>query len=385
MYKVITIIALFFINNLPGFAQQEHINVGVYYHPNATDEMTEKEEGEIKDCLSDFFLSLQPGYDRSPTIDRADFGFNYGFINQAQYSYAYKSSTHFKPGISFVKKIDDDTFEVKISFISATENPVLKFIHALLLKRMPDGLLSVFSTFERNTEIWNIKTVGNITYTYEESSAFDQQRASAMYDFSRQLATLFNCEPIAISYYKFKNPTDLFQNIGVDYITNQFFAETGGFAIQSKKMILAANNSEYYPHELCHIYTYHNQTTGQLNSHADEGFATYMGGSGALSLHEILRYVEQVFLTEDKDAFIEFKDLHNRMPNDINFAYGISGLFIVKLHQEHGFEAVKELLYSNDTLEAYLAVLTKHLHITETNFDGQVRKLLKEYNRRNNN
>jgi hypothetical protein len=72
------------------------------------------------------------------------------------------------------------------------------------------------------------------------------------------------------------------------------------------------------------------------------------------------------------------------MPNDINFAYGISGLLVENLHREYGFEAVKELLYSGDTFESYLAVINKYLHITEANFDGRVRQLLKEYNRRNN-
>jgi hypothetical protein len=329
-------------------------------------------------------LSLQPGQNRSKTIDRSDFGLNYGFINQAQYSYAHKSSTHFKPGISFVKKIDDDTFEVKISFISATETPVLKFIHALLLKRMSDGLLSVFSTFERNTSTWNRQVVGNITYVYKDSIGFDHQRAIEMYEFSSQLAVLFGCEPIAINYYKFRNPVDLFQNIGLDYITNQYFGEMGGFALQSKRMILAANNSEYYPHELCHIYTHQNRGGNSFNPYADEGLATYLGGSGELSLAKILQYTEEVFLTDDKDTFVEFKSLYSRMPNDINFAYGISGLLVENLHREYGFEAVKELLYSGDTFESYLAVINKYLHITEANFDGRVRQLLKEYNRRNN-
>jgi hypothetical protein len=108
MYKVTVVIALLFLGSSLGFAQQDSIDVGVYYHPNATEEISQKEEEEIKNCLSDFLLSLQPGQNRSKTIDRSDFGLNYGFINQAQYSYAHKSSTHFKPGISFVKKIDDD-------------------------------------------------------------------------------------------------------------------------------------------------------------------------------------------------------------------------------------------------------------------------------------
>src|SRR5690606_2319100 len=197
--------------------------------------------------------------------------------------------------------------------------------------------------------------------------AFDNESALSMYRFSNKIASLFSCDPIPVTYYKFRNPIDLFQSLGMDYVVNQFYASSGGFAFQEKRTILAANNSEYYAHELCHIYTHQNRPADLLNTYADEGFATYMGGSGELSLDEILNYTERTYLTADKDLLVEFKSFYERMPNDIDFGYGLSGLFVALIHQKHGFDAVRELLYCENTMEAYFAIVHKYLNIDEEN------------------
>src|SRR5690606_31917920 len=118
--------------------------------------------------------------------------------------------------------------------------------------------------------------------------AFDNENALSMHQFSNKIASLFSCDPIPVTYYKFKNPIDLFQNIGIDYVINQFYASSGGFALQDTRTILAANNSEYYPHELCHIYTHPIRPADLLTTYADEGFVTYMVGSGELSLLDMV-------------------------------------------------------------------------------------------------
>src|SRR5690606_29667761 len=105
----------------------------------------------------------------------------------------------------------------------------------------------------------------------------------------------------------------------------------------------------------------------------DEGYCTYMGGSGERSLDELLVFAKQ-YLDDHPDA--DTLDLFRndfQMDGDRAMVYTLSGLFMRMIERQHGMEGIKRMITTPNDPDTYFGLLNELLGINLTNFDEKIR------------
>ena len=251
-------------------------------------------------------------------------------------------------------------------------DPILRLVYSLVAKKAGDNF-QFYSLLETIKSQWNKRKIGNILFYYND--VFNEGIAKGFAEFNTQLAHKLGVGEIDVSYFKGRDGRELFYLIGCDYINNAYFAKTGGLADPSRNYIFAGNNSEAYPHELVHLYIA-KKFSGPRNYIAEEGYCTYMGGSGELSLEELLARLRD-YLDENAGA-----DLLNLFMFDFQIdgehstMYAVSGLLMKTIESEHGMEGISRIITAENQPDAYFRVLEELLGINEGNFTDNVNSLL---------
>jgi hypothetical protein len=97
------------------------------------------------------------------------------------------------------------------------------------------------------------------------------------------MSQYFDIPRIPLTYYSASTVEEFFNMQGFQYHPMMYADSTGG--VVYKNNVLSANNSEYYPHEISHLYI--RKAVPGINQFFDEGLATYLGGSGTLSYEQL--------------------------------------------------------------------------------------------------
>ncbi|TCP24820.1 hypothetical protein EV195_105251 [Tenacibaculum skagerrakense] len=153
--------------------------------------------------------------------------------------------------------------------------------------------------------------------------------------------------------------------------------QTGGVADINNNIVYAGNNSEYYPHELVHLYTFKMYPDG-YHFWLNEGFATYIGGSGGKSLdwhiEKFRKYVHQ-----NPNFEISFKTLKGYIPNGLHsteFRYVIGGLICKKVFEVKGMNALFEGLKNVRTDEQLYLFIEDNLNVKKEGFSEYIKQIL---------
>lgn len=96
----------------------------------------------------------------------------------------------------------------------------------------------------------------------------------------QKLCHFFKTEPIPAIYYSCRNPVELFEIRGYDYIMNMYLAKIGG-SVYFGNQIFSGRNREIYKHEIAHLYI--GSHSPYIHILLNEGMATLWGG---LTLHD---------------------------------------------------------------------------------------------------
>ena len=234
--------------------------------------------------------------------------------------------------------------------------------------------------------------IGNINYYVHPLHPFDKEKAEKMEAFNQYLAKEFNVEPIEFDYFVANNARDIVEIWGYEYMNRMFIPnQTGGVASVRNKIIYSGNNSEYYPHELVHLYTY-NLVPKSNHFWIGEGIATYFGGSSGYTLDEHLEKL-RLFLNENPEFDLSDIDaLNTTIPNGeykTDFRYVIGGFLMKQVYEKYGIEGllealevksgnVKEFHKYDGTNDGFFNFLHKKLGIEKENFDSYIKGEIKK-------
>ncbi|MGB5646884.1 hypothetical protein [Muriicola sp.] len=254
-----------------------------------------------------------------------------------------------------------------------------------------DNKYLLISSAEYYKSVLEHHKVGNINYYVHPFHKFNLDEANKMNEFNVFLAQEFNVEPMEFDYFVANNARDIVDIWGYEYMKKMYIpVQTGGVASVQNKLIYAGNNSEYYPHELVHLYTF-DLLPKDYHFWIGEGIATFYGGSGGYSLDWHIDKL-RIFLANNPD--IDLSDLDNldkEIPNGehkTDFRYVIGGFLMKKIYEKYGvdgfFEAlqveggnVKEFYKSNGTNDSFFDFIDKKLGIDKNEFDSYIKKELK--------
>lgn len=223
------------------------------------------------------------------------------------------------------------------------------------------------------TQNWQRLESGPITYLISpgrkaNAGEIEKQRAGLEF-----LSKFFEADPFPITYYSCVNPEEVFKIKGFDYHPMMYADTTGGFA-ESGERVFSGNNSEYYQHEMAHIFIA--RLFPDIDSFLNEGLASFLGGSGVFDYEWHRNKMQKMLKTERDFRFSDHLDPYERLffEKETPIPYLTAALVCERTLRLHG----KQQLFSLFRLQLDFWENLKTVGLSKTNFD---RELSKELNR----
>ncbi|WP_298426769.1 hypothetical protein [uncultured Kordia sp.] len=277
--------------------------------------------------------------------------------------------------------VENGHYAIKTSLAHLDENNtiVLEAILSVYAKKV-NGKYLLINSSQYHKDIWQKKKVGNITYYIHPMHQFDEKDAIRMNVFNEEISKMFTTSPIPFDYFLSSYSREIVRLLGYDYMSKIYIpGQTGGVADIRNRSVYAGNNSAYYAHELVHIYT-HELFPDADHFWLNEGFATYMGGSGG---NELDWHIEKLkaYVLENPGLEISLQNLRGYIPNGehhTEFRYVIGGLVCKKVFEKHGMQGIIDGLRTVDTDEDFFSFIKEKLGVSQENFSTYIKKIVIE-------
>lgn len=360
---------------------QEPTENHITFHIN--ENVQNESEGYAKSIIElwkDYLLSDEYVRSASPF-------WHYDEMERPDYSYisllldlrtAIQNNKNVQCNIIGIVPVEKDFFLLKSMFskVDSTGQVHLGYIASVYAKKIEDQFLLINSA-QYHKEIYENRKIGSINYIIHPEHNFDETAAKKMNEFNIKIAKKFNTEPIQFDYFVANNTNDLSKILGYDFFTYSYQpVPSGGMADNYNTIIYAGNNSEYYPHEVVHLYTY-NGFNRQYHPWVDEGIAAFLGGSTGYELDWHLQKLKN-FLAKNPDFEINnLSDLQTNIPNGeymTDFRYAIGGLVMKIIFEEEGMVGLFESLQAGRTEENYFELLNQKLGISRDKFGSFIKE-----------
>ena len=325
-------------------------------------------EGKFGDPNSPFW-----SFDGTKAPDEYLWAVGVGNLNKLDYKVQCK--------IIGVYPVEQDYYCLKSAFthVDPTGEIHLDVIPTVYAKKFNNHFLLVNSATYHKKTLEHHK-IGNIDYYVHPAHKFDIEKAYKMNDFNKLMAERFSSKPIACTYFVANTTREIVEIWGYEYMNRMYRPEqTGGVAFPSDKVIFCGNNSEYYPHELIHLYAY-DVSDNIPHFWLNEGVATYFGGSTEKSfewhLNELKEFnkMNPTFNYADISAIGDSYIPNGKHLTEIRYILG--AIVIREVYEKYGMDGIKAALDQGDTDADFFAFLEEKLEITEATFNDFIRKQL---------
>lgn len=243
-----------------------------------------------------------------------------------------------------------------------------------------NGKFLLVNSATYHKEILEYHKVGNIHYYVHPAHQFDIEKANRMSEFSNQMAIKFSTQPIECTYFVANSTRDIVEIWGYEYMNRMYRPEqTGGVAFPSDKVIFCGNNSEYYPHELIHLYAY-DISDNIPHFWLNEGIATYFGGSTEKSFEWHLNELKEFNKLNPSFNYADISAIGDSyIPNGKHLTeirYILGAIVIREIYEKYGMDGIKAALNQGGKDEDFFAFIEEKLGITEATFNDFIRKQL---------
>ena len=258
--------------------------------------------------------------------------------------------------------VENEFWAIKTAFTKQKLDgyPIFNAITTVYLKKI-QGKYYLFSQLQRYLSNCNTKTIGKLTFYVEKGAIFQEKQAKRLDSLNKKLAQEFQLPEYATKIVAVKSVATLYTDVlGYDFAPMMFPAvQTGGFADRVNNILLSANGSPFYAHELVHFYTAGLAgNKEQTNPFFDEGIATLFGGSREKPLdwhwEKLKKYLQQhpeMRLDDlDKPSYAQTKSWD--LPDgtySTDIRYTVAGVLSRTAYQKTGRKAFVTLLNSGDT------------------------------------
>jgi hypothetical protein len=172
--------------------------------------------------------------------------------------------------------------------------------------------------------------------------------------------------------------------MGYDFSPEQAtFYQRGGLTETENDVIFAGNDTEFYPHEVVHLYTHELWGKDGYSFHQwiDEGMAAYFGGYLGHTLEYHLEKMKVYLEKHPNEPLNDISTFYFKIDEEFhtNFMYEIGGLICKKVHEEEGMEGLFDLLKSGSTDADFYDAVERHFDVKKENFGTFIRNELKKY------
>jgi hypothetical protein len=231
---------------------------------------------------------------------------------------------------------------------------------------------------------WKTKMVGNITYYYPSEHIFDIGQASKLDSFNTNISKLFRHFPIKFKYFLCESNAHLSEVFGYEFMPDQYIPnQSGGSCDIGNSAIFAGNGTEYYPHELVHLYTSKYWSDNGFHSWFDEGIAALFGGSRGYPVEWHLKKLK-IFLEQHPEERLNNIFKLTTIPNGeqmTEYDYAIGGLICKRVYEKEGMNGLFDLLKSGAADDDFYKAIEKHFGVKKADFGTFIRDELKKINK----
>ncbi len=334
----------------------------------------------LEKSLKGFLLAKNGGSRNNPYIDPAYLNVDsepfIWFLNMEQK--LPNGENFYKPTLLTALPIGEQEYIIKLAYMGISKHtppiPFLRMIVTLIAKKSGDRYF-FYNSINHNTKEWNSKQVGTIKYLYPGN--FNLKNARKMNEFNSGFAKKFGVKEIQVTYYKCENLEQLFKMMGYDYIENMYYAETGGLAQSWNNTIFAGNNSEKYEHELIHFYM--SRLFPNIGKIVNEGYATYLGGSGGKTLSELVPLAKTYIINNPNGNLADIgTDFTIRVEGGTLITYILSAVICSDIENRFGLAGLKRFFSPNNN-EDYFSILQKVSGVDRAGYSNYIKELLDRY------
>lgn len=277
-----------------------------------------------------------------------------------------------------VVPVKENYWELISMFATSTAERLIPHCILSVYVTKIDGALKFVSKTDFIKPKLNSEQVGEITYYFDKSYNFNVEEAQRLREFNAEVASFFETNVLDFDYFICENSRDTAAIRGYlfepsMYVPNQY----GALADVVNRIIYAGNNSEFYPHEVVHLYTkelfYY-----KYHRWIDEGLATFLGGSRGKDLDWHLEQL-RTFLIDNPDFQLnEISELHTLSNGNYSteFRYAIGGLLVREIYEQEGIKGVKESLQFGSKEDDFYRLIEEKFGVEREGFGDFVREKL---------
>jgi hypothetical protein len=231
---------------------------------------------------------------------------------------------------------------------------------------------------------WKNKMVGNISYYYPPEHIFDIRQASKLDSFNTNVSKLFRHFPIKFKYFVCESNAHLSEIFGYEFMPDQYgLSQTAGLCDVGNLTVFSGNGTEYYPHEVVHLYTSQYWSEDKFHSWFDEGIATFFGGSRGYAIDWHLQKLKTFLEQHPEETLSNLFEL-TTIPNGeqmTGYNYAIGGLICKRVYEKEGMNGLFDLLKSGATDDDFYKAIEKHFGVKKADFGTFIRDELKKINK----
>ncbi|MEN9611831.1 MAG: hypothetical protein RLZZ628_2645 [Bacteroidota bacterium] len=258
-----------------------------------------------------------------------------------------------------------------------------------------DNILTVYVVQDKNefkfmcspqwyANQWNTKQIGKCRYFFAKTHVFNETNGIRMDSFNTAIAKVFRLSPLSFKYFVCANSIESYYLAGCDFLPEQYvYSTSGAFTDPVQQVIFAGNATEYYPHEVVHLYLYEIEQKNDLPCHYwfKEGIATFFGGSRGYLLEWHLKKLKIYLDQHDEELLNDISKLSS-VPNGeytTEYPYVIGGLICKKIYEKEGMDGLFELLKAGSSDADFYKMIEKKFNVKKENFGTFIRAELKNY------
>lgn len=283
------------------------------------------------------------------------------------------------PTIMSIQETAKNKYLVKIAVMGSPEGfNSLNSIYNFYAFREKEGNFKFENVITENLKKWNTSIIENIKYIYPPKKGLNQIEIKKQIEFENNLISKFDVNKINYTYISCNSVYDYMKLRGFDYEDSMFLNnQNGGETFSDQRLIFSGNNSEYYPHELVHLYTH--KYFKNINSTINEGLATYLGGSKELDYLKHIGILKE-YLAINKINLFEYlfddEKKYTIIGNVSSIRYSVGALLCDLADKKY---VLNQLLDSGKSNEELISTIENLFDINRKDFNSFINEKLIDY------
>lgn len=287
----------------------------------------------------------------------------------------------YEPTIISIQKLNANKFLLKIAIIGNPEDFFsVDYIYNLYAIRQDESFV-LKNTISDNLKNWKTTNVGNISYYSPNSRLLNNINIKKQIDFENYLTAFLNVEKIKYKYVVCSSIREIYEVLGYDFVDTMFFTEqVGALSYPHQNIFFSGNGSEFYPHEVVHIYSH--KKFPKIHPVFDEGFATYLGGSKGMGYKEHVKILRNYIKNEGIDIFyclFDNRKRHMIIGDNTSFMYSFGAFICHLIVEKFGKEKLFQLMNSGKSDKELQVSIERIFKINEDNFDNFFKEELEKF------